>query len=100
MRWIFVAACRVPHAVPVGDQLRVGLEQRGHDLQAVRPQRRAGLGDVHDGVHQALDRLGLGGAPRELDLHRDAALGEVAPGVADQLGGDGLARAVLDPVDR
>ena len=89
----------IAHAVPVRDQLGVGLEQGGHDLQPVRLQGRAGLGDVDHRVDQALDGLGLGGAPRELDLDRDVPLGEVAPGIADQLGGDGLPRAVLDPVD-
>ena len=87
---------RVLHGRLVGDELRVRLQEGVHDLQAVGAQRRARLGHLDDGVHQAVDGLGLRGAPGELHLHRDVPLGEVALREADELRGDGLSRAVLE----
>jgi hypothetical protein len=58
----------------------------------------ARLGHFDDRVAQAGSDLGLGRTPGELDADFDAALGEVASGEADQLGGDALALEILRPL--
>jgi hypothetical protein len=64
-----------------------------------RPQRRAGLGHLDDGVGQP-GGLDLGGAPAELDLGRDAVPGQPAARQVDHLRGDPLAFQVADRLHR
>ncbi len=86
-------------AARVGDELGIGFQQRGDDAQVVGAQGGAGLGDVHDGVHQVGD-FHLRRAPTELDLRRDALAFEEPARQADGLGGDALALQVLHGADR
>src|SRR6185369_4106858 len=90
---------RVPR-VAVRDELRHRLEELAADAQAVRADRRAGLGDLDDRVDEALRDLRFRRTPAELDLHVDVALREPALRVADELGCDALAVQVLGLLHR
>ena len=83
----------------VGDELRVRFQQRGDDAQVIGAQAGAGLGDVHDGVHQ-IGHLHLRRAPTELDLRRDAVPFEITARQPDGLRGDALALQILHGADR
>ena len=63
----------------VGDEFRVTGEDRVDHLEACRPQRPAGLGDVDHDIHD-VGHLGLGGTVRKPDVGLDALLDEVAAG--------------------
>ena len=79
----------------VGDELRVRLHHRVEDPQAIRAQRRAGLGRFDDGVGEHR-RLDLGGAPRELDRSpARRACRSSALVTLHELGGDRRAGEVL-----
>ena len=73
---------------PVGHQHRAALQDRLPLDQAVRPQRVAGIHQVHDPVRQVEQRRDLDRAVHLDDVHRPARGAEVRLREARVLGGD------------
>src|SRR6266542_2027986 len=89
---------RVLPRIVVGDQARGGDQQFVDHPQFVRAERRAGLRDLDDGVHQLMG-LHFGRAPGKLDLRLDPVTAQVFPGEVDDFGGQTLAFDILDRLD-
>ena len=83
----------------IDDELRVRLEHRVDDAQAIGAERRSGLRHLDDGVGQHR-RLDLGRAPRELDVDRHVQPGEVGLSRTHEFRGDRLAREILRRLER
>ena len=67
------------------------MQQVANNAQPVCTDSTTGFSDLHDCVHQPLDRLGFGRTPGKLDLTLNAPLSKIRAGEVHELGGNPLA---------
>ena len=96
---IFLPLPRVLPRRVIGNQPRRRSQQRVHDAQLVRAQRRAGLGQFHNRVHQFV-RLHLRRAPGKFHLRLHAVFAQIFLREIDDFGGNAFALQILHGFDR